>query len=70
MDFILTIDSDNENGTTKRSKRSRDEIEEVQLDPDFQFDLPGDLYTDILQSEQVEDIAGNASKKGTVSDCW
>jgi ATP-dependent RNA helicase DDX27 len=42
-DFIMTLDSDDEAGP--QSKNSR---EDVDLNPDFVFDIGGDSYADIL----------------------
>ncbi|KAI6132816.1 DEAD-domain-containing protein [Pisolithus croceorrhizus] len=64
MDFIMTIDSDDENRVKKRSKKPHDEREEVQLSADFQFDLSGDPYMDVFHSEQTKDTVNDVLKPG------
>ncbi|KAI6047626.1 DEAD-domain-containing protein [Pisolithus marmoratus] len=62
MDFIMTIDSDDESRVKKSSRKPRAEHEEVQLDADFQFDLSGDQSMDIFHSEQTRDIVSDVLK--------
>ena len=46
-DFIMTIDSDDEDTLHKPSK-TKDVVEDAQLDPNFVFDLSGDPYAELL----------------------
>lgn len=64
MDFIMTIDSDDESRVKKRSKKAHDEREEVQLNADFHFDLSGDPSTDIFYPDETTDIVNNVLKPG------
>ncbi|KIO08266.1 hypothetical protein M404DRAFT_14340 [Pisolithus tinctorius Marx 270] len=64
MDFIMTIDSDDESRVKKRSKKAHDEREEVQLNADFHFDLSGDPSTDIFHPDETTDIVNNVLKPG------
>ncbi|KAG6335274.1 hypothetical protein ID866_3803 [Astraeus odoratus] len=66
MDFIMTIDSDDEGRATKHSKQRTDESEAVQINPYLQFDFSGDPYTDMLHSERSQDILDNFSKASAV----
>ena len=61
-EYVMTIDSDDETAATtslkKISKRKLDVVEEVAgpdnqdtLNPDFTFDLTGDVYADVLGTE-------------------
>lgn len=56
-DYILTIDSDTED--TFKS----DAIDDVKLDPDFEFDPTGDPYSEIInKSLGIEDFVKTGSK--------
>ncbi|KIJ68429.1 hypothetical protein HYDPIDRAFT_106624 [Hydnomerulius pinastri MD-312] len=66
MDFIMTIDSDDEKRPQKRPKNPAHE-DEAPIDPDFHFDLSGDPYTDLLELNQAQDIVKKVSKPDPVS---
>lgn len=60
FDYIMTIDSDAEN---LPSTFKNDPIDDVNLDPDFVFDLAGDHYSEIInQSLGIEDFIKTGSK--------
>jgi len=67
-DFIMTIDSGDEEVSVLRqskNKRTAPEVgdETVALDPSFSFDLTGDTYTDILYKETAfQDVVKAGSK--------
>ncbi|KAI6031818.1 DEAD-domain-containing protein [Pisolithus microcarpus] len=52
MDFIMTIDSDDESRVKNRSKKPHDE--EVQLNADLQFDPSGDPFIPVSVDEIIE----------------
>lgn len=58
-DFVMTIDSDEEEDSTKPTK-SKELVDDTQLNPDFTFDLHGDPYIDLL--EDTNDIVKTGSK--------
>ena len=61
-DFIMTIDSDDEDTLHKPSK-TKDVVEDAQLDPNFVFDLSGDPYNDFLNDHlDVQDLVKKGSK--------
>ena len=61
-DFVMTINSDDEDIPTKSSK-SKDLPEDTQLNPDFTFDLHGDPYADLLgNTEDIEDMVKTGTK--------
>ncbi|KAH7883605.1 DEAD-domain-containing protein [Phlebopus sp. FC_14] len=64
MDFVTTMDSDDERRAPKRSTQPDKDEEDVQIDPDFRFD--GDPSTDLLQSNQAQDIVRKVSKPDPV----
>lgn len=47
-DFIMTIDSDDEETEVKKPSKTKEAAEDAQLNPDFVFDLSGDPYADLL----------------------
>lgn len=61
MDFIMTIDSDDEKRIRNHNGKLKNE-EEFRIDLDFHFDLPEDPYVELLQSDQLEDIVKKISK--------
>ena len=67
-DFIMTIDSGDEEVPVQRQskdKRKATEMgnETVALDPSFSFDLMGDAYADILHKEtSFQDVVKTGSK--------
>ncbi|KAJ2927138.1 hypothetical protein H1R20_g9947, partial [Candolleomyces eurysporus] len=62
-EFIMTLDSDDEAGP--QSKNSR---EDVDLDPDFVFDIGGDSYADILANgSTTQDLIKAGSKAAPIS---
>ncbi|KAF9229305.1 DEAD-domain-containing protein, partial [Gyrodon lividus] len=67
MDFIMTIDSDDEKSAQKRTKKPSNDEEEARIDPNFHFDLSGDPFTDLLQFDQSQDIVKKISKPDPVS---
>lgn len=50
-DFVMTIDSDDEDVEPKQTTKSKKDVEAVQLDLDFVFDPSGDPYTDALETQ-------------------
>ncbi|KIJ21730.1 hypothetical protein PAXINDRAFT_173799 [Paxillus involutus ATCC 200175] len=67
MDFIRTIDSDDEKPSQKRTKKPSNDEEEARIDPDFQFDLSEDPFIDLLQFHQSQDVVRQISKPDPVS---
>ncbi|KAL4069605.1 P-loop containing nucleoside triphosphate hydrolase protein [Scleroderma yunnanense] len=67
MEFIMTVDSDeDENQTGKRSKKLNNDQEAILLNPEFQFELVGDPYANLLLSEAegTQDIVNKISQHG------
>lgn len=62
MDFIMTLDSDDEKRTQKHNGKSKNEDKEFRIDPDFRFDLSEDPYIELLQSSQLEDVVKKIAK--------
>ncbi|THH02879.1 hypothetical protein EW026_g13 [Hermanssonia centrifuga] len=59
MDFVMTIDSDDEDSQNKKNKP----VDDTQLNPDFIFDLSGDPYTDLLDGgSDLHDYVKKGSK--------
>lgn len=52
MDFITTIDSDDEERTRKHDRKLQNEDEEYHIDPDFHFGLSEDPYVELLRSDK------------------
>jgi ATP-dependent RNA helicase DDX27 len=48
QDFIMTIDSDDEEKMQKKTSKDTEVVDDAQLNPDFVFDLSGDPYSDLL----------------------
>jgi ATP-dependent RNA helicase DDX27 len=48
QDFIMTIDSDDEEKVPKKISKDKEVVDDAQLNPDFVFDLSGDPYGDLL----------------------
>ncbi|KAN0100637.1 P-loop containing nucleoside triphosphate hydrolase protein [Tylopilus felleus] len=67
MDFIMTLDSDDEKRTQKHNGKSKNEDKEFRIDPDFRFDLSEDPYIELLQSSQLEDVVKKIAKPDPVS---
>lgn len=67
MDFIMTIDSDDEKRSSKHDGKPRRE-DEFRIDPDFYFDPSEDPYVDLLQSDKMQDIVKTIVKP--VSYLW
>ncbi|KIK83138.1 hypothetical protein PAXRUDRAFT_35494 [Paxillus rubicundulus Ve08.2h10] len=67
MDFIRTIDSDDEKLSQKSTKKPSNDSEEAHIDPDFQFDLSEDPFTDLLQFNQSQDVVKQISRPDPVS---
>ncbi|KAF8445958.1 DEAD-domain-containing protein [Boletus edulis BED1] len=67
MEFIMTIDSDDENRTQKHSGNHKNEEEGYPINPDFCFDLSGDPYIELLQSDRAKDIVTKIAKPDPVS---
>ena len=62
-DFIMTIDSDDEPEPPKEKKQGTLKADEVQLDPEFVFDLSGDPYQDPADEfHDVDDLVKKGSK--------
>lgn len=62
MDFIMTIDSDDEKIKQQRGGKYKKEEEEYRIDPDFRFDVSEDPYVELLQSNQSEDVVKKIGK--------
>lgn len=62
MDFVMTIDSDEEKRTSKHNGRSCNEEEEYGISPEFFFDLSEDPYVELLQSDKLEDVVKKVAK--------
>ncbi|KAG1750011.1 DEAD-domain-containing protein [Suillus paluster] len=68
MDFVMTIDSDDESPPQRRNSKKQQVDDAALLDPDFQFDVAGDPYTDFLEfGAQQQDIVQKISKPDPVS---
>ncbi|KAG9314378.1 DEAD-domain-containing protein [Chiua virens] len=67
MDFIMTMDSDDEKRASKQSGKPTSEEETCRMDPDFLFDLSEDPYAGSFQSDPLQDIVKNISKPDPVS---
>ncbi|PSS37722.1 hypothetical protein PHLCEN_2v415 [Hermanssonia centrifuga] len=64
MDFVMTIDSDDEDSQNKKNKP----VDDTQLNPDFIFDLSGDPYTDLLDGgSDLHDYVKKGSKPEPIS---
>lgn len=66
-DFVMTLDSEDEESPSdavKRSKKSSaKETDEPQLDPAFTFDMSGDPYVDLLHGgANFVDVVKSGSK--------
>ena len=67
-DFIMTIDSGDEEARVPRQSKGKQKATEVgdetvALDPSFSFDLTGDTYADILYKEATfQDVVQAGSK--------
>ncbi|KAI0312629.1 DEAD-domain-containing protein [Amylostereum chailletii] len=67
-DFIMTIDSDDEAETSKQKKLGSSKADDVQLDPEFTFDLSGDPYQDLADGiRDVDDLVKKGSKPDPIS---
>ena len=62
MDFIMTIDSDDEKRTLKYNGNPKNEEEECRIDSDFRFDLSEDPYVELLRSDHLEDVVKKIAK--------
>ena len=62
MDFIMTIDSDDEKRTQRHNGKPKPGEEEYRMDPDFRFDLSEDPYIELLQSNRLEDVVKKVRK--------
>ena len=61
-DFVMTIESDDE-GVANKSSKSKDPVEDAQLNPEFTFDLSADPYTDFLDgTSNIQDLVKEGSK--------
>ena len=71
MEFTMTVDSDSDEQGLRPKKPNHDQ-EVNEFDPDFRFELVGDLYADLLHSdlERTPDTVNKMSKVGTISTCW
>lgn len=63
-DFVMTIDSDDEDVESKQvTKLKGKDVEAVQLDLDFVFDPSGDPYIDTLEAQsEVKDFIKQGSR--------
>lgn len=69
-EFVMTIDSDVEdppptkiNKSARASKSSPVDIEDTHLNPEFTFDLSGDVYIDLLgYQNDLRDVVKTGSK--------
>jgi hypothetical protein len=67
-DFIMTIGSDDEDmSSSKHAISQNPDHEHAHLNPDFTFDLAGDHYTDILESDS-HDLVKRDSRPVSVLD--
>ncbi|KAI0695597.1 DEAD-domain-containing protein [Cytidiella melzeri] len=68
-EFVMTIDSDDEDVVVKKAAKAKESvIEDAQLNPDFVFDLSGDPYTDLLgNSSEPQDYVKKGSKPEPIS---
>ncbi|KAG1769255.1 DEAD-domain-containing protein [Suillus occidentalis] len=68
MDFVMTIESDDESPPQRRSSKKQQVDDAAHLDPDFHFDVAGDPYIDLIEfGTQHEDIVKKVSKPDPVS---
>ncbi|KAG2752414.1 DEAD-domain-containing protein [Suillus brevipes Sb2] len=68
MDFVMTIESDDESPPQRRSSKKQQVDDAAHLDPDFHFDVAGDPYIDLFEfGTQHEDIVKKVSKPDPVS---
>ncbi|TFK41137.1 DEAD-domain-containing protein [Crucibulum laeve] len=68
VDYVMTIDSDDEIIPIKASKNLSKEPEEARLDPGFVFDVSGDPYFDLVpQDTHFEDLVKKGSKPQPIS---
>jgi len=64
----MTIESDDESPPQRRSSKKQQVDDAAHLDPDFQFDIAGDPYTDYLEfGRQQEDIVKKVSKPVSIT---
>lgn len=68
-DFIMTIDSDEEDDiilppskVSKSAKSQKADPEDAQLNADFTFDLAGDPYAEILGGSNLHDLVKKGSR--------
>lgn len=64
-DFIMTIDSDDEQTPSSKPARSTNkpvDPEDAQLNTEFSFDLAGDPYTDAIGCGNLNDLVKKGSK--------
>lgn len=67
-DFIMTIDSDEEDTplplpkTSKSAKPQKIDNEDAQLNADFTFDLTGDPYADMISGSNLQDVVKKGSR--------
>ena len=67
-DFIMTIDSDEEDiplplpKTSKPTKLQKADTEDAQLNADFIFDLSGDPYADMIGGSNLHDFVKKGSR--------
>ncbi|KAH7930992.1 DEAD-domain-containing protein [Leucogyrophana mollusca] len=69
MDFIMTIDSDEEAlPAPRKTKKNRVlDADEARLNPDFDFDLAGDPYADLLEADAQADVVKKVFKPDPIS---
>jgi ATP-dependent RNA helicase DDX27 len=67
-DFIMTIDSDNEDLSPPKvlksaTRRSRSvDLEDAQLNTEFTFDFAGESYVDIMDESNLRDLVKSGSR--------
>ncbi|KAI0814942.1 P-loop containing nucleoside triphosphate hydrolase protein [Irpex lacteus] len=67
-DFIMTIDSDDEEAEVKKPAKTKEAAEDAQLNPDFVFDLSGDPYADLLgDTTEPQDYVKKGSRPEPIS---
>ncbi|OAX42987.1 DEAD-domain-containing protein [Rhizopogon vinicolor AM-OR11-026] len=67
MDFVMTIESDDESRPQRKDSKKQQVDDAAHLNPDFQFNVVGDPYTDFLDFSAQQDIVKKISKPDPVS---
>jgi len=61
MDFVMTIESDDESQPWSKDNKKPQE-DAAHLNAEFQFDVTGDPYTDLMELSVQQDIVKKVSK--------